>query len=106
MLEYTLDGSYLRNPQEAHEYLMEQLELPEYYGHNLDALYDCLTEMGEAEITIWNADRENPFTERLLQVFEDATEDNDELAIIIIEDEKADDWNWVLEDQDSEMEEY
>lgn len=102
MLEYNLDGEHLKEPQEAHEYLHEQLELPEYYGHNLDALYDCLTEMGEAEITFWNVDRENEFTEKLLQVFEDATEENDELCVIIIEDEKADDWNWVLEDENSD----
>ena len=29
-----------------HEYLAEKLDFPDYYGNNLDALYDCLTEMG------------------------------------------------------------
>ncbi|MDO4809083.1 MAG: barstar family protein [Eubacteriales bacterium] len=30
-----------------HEYLKEKLELPEYCGNNLDALYDCLTDLCE-----------------------------------------------------------
>ena len=31
----------------AHAYLQAVLALPEYYGANLDALYDCLTEIEE-----------------------------------------------------------
>ena len=30
-----------------HEYLMEKFEFPSYYGKNLDALYDCLTDIAE-----------------------------------------------------------
>jgi ribonuclease inhibitor len=28
----------------AHQHLKEKLDLPDYYGNNLDALYDILTE--------------------------------------------------------------
>ena len=31
----------------AHDHLKGQLSLPDYYGRNLDALYDLLTERGE-----------------------------------------------------------
>ncbi len=86
MREITLNGDYLKNPEEAHDYLKEQLELPDYYGKNLDALYDCLTEMDETEITIWNADREDSFMGRIIDVLEEATEDNSLLSIIVIED--------------------
>ncbi|MCB1143551.1 MAG: barstar family protein [Leptospiraceae bacterium] len=30
---------------EVHNILLKTLEFPESYGYNLDALYDCLTEM-------------------------------------------------------------
>ena len=30
--------------REAHDHLTERLGLPEYYGRNLDGLYDLLTE--------------------------------------------------------------
>ena len=38
-----LDASKMVSRQEAHRYLKEQLAFPDYYGKNLDALYDCLT---------------------------------------------------------------
>ena len=39
-----LDGQKMLNHRAAHDHLAERLELPEYYGRNLDALYDLLTE--------------------------------------------------------------
>ncbi len=33
--------------REIHEYIAEKMAFPEYYGHNLDALYDCLTDIAE-----------------------------------------------------------
>ena len=36
--------------EELHDKLSKELPLPDYYGHNLDALYDVLTEDGEE----WN----------------------------------------------------
>ena len=46
MKDYVLKASRLAARGEAHEYLREQLGLPGYYGANLDALYDCLQELG------------------------------------------------------------
>ena len=67
-------------PEEAHPYLAEMLELPAYYGKNLDALADCLTELGRGTTIMlddtpllrlypggWGA--------KLLSVFEDAAAD-------------------------------
>lgn len=39
-----LDGQKMLNRRAVHDHLAEQLHLPEYYGRNLDALYDLLTE--------------------------------------------------------------
>lgn len=37
-----IDGN-IRDIDELHSVLSSQLNLPEYYGRNLDALWDCLT---------------------------------------------------------------
>ena len=50
MNEIILDGRLMvENP---HEYIKEQLEFPDYYGNNLDALYDCLGEVYNKTIII------------------------------------------------------
>ena len=43
-----LDGKEMCGRKELHDYLKLQLDLPDYYGRNLDALYDCLTERSES----------------------------------------------------------
>ncbi len=42
MREITLDFSGIRSKQELHDLLIRQFRLPDYYGRNLDALWDCL----------------------------------------------------------------
>ena len=37
-----LDGRDYRAPRDVHEALKRLLHLPDYYGCNADALYDCL----------------------------------------------------------------
>ena len=41
-----LDGTRMNSRSAAHDHLQLQLSLPAYYGRNLDALYDLLTENG------------------------------------------------------------
>ena len=46
-----LDGNKLTNRELLHNALAESLSFPNWYGRNLDALYDCLTDFHEeAEI--------------------------------------------------------
>ncbi len=73
-----LDGILIK--KEGHNYLMEALALPDYYGKNLDALYDCLTEM-ECEIELINADEVD---EDILETFKDAANENNLLKFKII----------------------
>jgi ribonuclease inhibitor len=42
-----LDGREMTSREEAHAYLAKRLSFPDYYGRNLDALHDCLTELQE-----------------------------------------------------------
>lgn len=50
MKTVTLALSEMQSVPQLHQYLRRQLELPAYYGGNLDALYDCLTEVCEPVI--------------------------------------------------------
>ena len=44
-MEVTFELSTCFSPDDVHELLAGSLPLPEYYGGNLDALYDVLTEL-------------------------------------------------------------
>ena len=43
MDEIFLDCNKMTSKSEAHKYLKEMLNLPDYYGNNLDALWDILS---------------------------------------------------------------
>ena len=47
--EYRIDLSGVTARKELHKRLKEQLPMPEWYGCNLDALYDALTDPSFAE---------------------------------------------------------
>lgn len=80
----SLDGNELNNRERAHEYLQEMLGFPDYYGRNLDALFDCLTELDETEVIIEQGDVYSQYLERILEVFHEAAEENEELKVTII----------------------
>ena len=42
MRKITLDGNKMKNKEDVHHYLKEELQIKEYYGNNLDALWDAL----------------------------------------------------------------
>lgn len=44
MKKVTLDGSSINNQTELHEHLAQELMFPEWYGKDLDALHNCLTD--------------------------------------------------------------
>ena len=73
-----LDGAGLCRREAAFESLGEALALPEWWGRNLDALYDCLTgELGRPvrlELTGREAMEATDFGGRLLRTLEDAAE--------------------------------
>lgn len=48
MLHRDLDGASVASREELHTRLAQLLSLPAWYGKNLDALYDCLTDLHEA----------------------------------------------------------
>ncbi len=50
MKEYMIDLTGVKTKKQLHKLLKRELELPEYYGGNLDALYDCLSEFPEGTV--------------------------------------------------------
>ena len=75
-----LDGALLTE-ENAHGYLKEMLHFPDYYGKNMDALFDCLTELPEMEIRIKDFYVEGYFQIRLKRVFQAAVRANRQLII-------------------------
>jgi RNAse (barnase) inhibitor barstar len=73
-----LNGKLIK--ENGHDYLMETLRLPKYYGKNLDALYDCLCEMDE-EIELINS---KDVDKDILDTFKDASNENDFLKFEIL----------------------
>lgn len=68
-MEIILNAEKLKDKEEAHEYLKEMLNLPEYYGRNLDALSDCLTDYDEElKITILNYQKTDSYGTKILNV--------------------------------------
>ena len=85
MRTYELDGRLLGGESEAaHAHLMCVLPLPPHYGRNLDALWDCLTEITEeTTLCIRHVDAMTVTTEGtlLLQTLSDAAEENPRVHI-------------------------
>ena len=46
-MEYRIDLSKISTKKEFHDKIEEVLPCPDYYGRNLDALYDILTESAQ-----------------------------------------------------------
>lgn len=83
-----LDGQEMTNKKRLHDYLTEQLNLPDYYGRNLDALKDCLTtDFTPQTIEIIDAstieEHLGRYGKSLLRVFLDAAKENGHLEVHI-----------------------
>ena len=47
MIICILDGNNITDQEILHDTLANSLPLPDWYGRNLDALYDCLSDLQE-----------------------------------------------------------
>ena len=86
-----LDGKKMTNREEGHNYLKEMFDFPDYYGKNLDALWDILTSMSEPiaiKLVNKNSLIENlgTYGENIVTVFLDATKSNPNITFIIESD--------------------
>ena len=76
-----LDASRMENREDTFVYLKEQFQLPEYFGNNLDALYDCLTELTDTVVVIEGEEQAGAWYKKVSRVLFDACSKNEELII-------------------------
>lgn len=86
MEKILLDFNLIKTQEQVQDYLALQFDFPEYYGKNLDALYDMLTERrSDTCVGIFGADHEDAlggYLKRVKKVFQDAEADNEHLCVI------------------------
>ncbi len=85
MKKLIIDGRKELSRAELHEKIASALDFPEYYGKNLDALYDCLTDMAdEADIEIVDfealSECHGKYANRLVRAILEACEGNEKTA--------------------------
>lgn len=88
MKKITIDCKPLSTPAAVHQALAQALSFPDYYGHNLDALYDCLTDISkQTELTLTNFHALHyavgDWCGKLLYVFREACEENPHLTVMM-----------------------
>jgi len=86
MKTITLDITNIETVRALHIYLAYMLGFPAYYGKNLDALYDCLTDVSKPTRIILHTKGVRgemvAYMPRLMQVFRDCAQENSRLTII------------------------
>ena len=78
------DFARLGTPDAVYDYLSEELHLPPYFGRNLDALHDCLTDIGTPTRLVLTG-AASPSAQRFLPVLKDAARQNRYLSVEIHE---------------------
>ena len=84
--EYFINFSTVNDRASLHAKLKACLGLPDWYGANLDALYDCLTDLGPCVISLAGLRWLEPLGahgKKLLQVFRDAEADSGNLTVVV-----------------------
>lgn len=85
-MEVLLDGVLMTDREVLHDFLFSSLNLPVYYGRNLDALYDCLTEISEDTVIMLVQIEQltqnlGSYGSSLLAVFQEASRVNNRLTV-------------------------
>ena len=84
MKRVELLASQMTDKEVLHDVLAEELQLPEWYGRNLDALHDCLTELTDVELVLVGWPDEG-YLARVRRVIVGAVYENDHLKLKIVE---------------------
>lgn len=83
MRKVTLDGGVCTQRVPAMAALETALELPDWWGKNLDALCDCLWEIGEVSLLVKNRSAllATPFGRALWQALADTARENPRFSL-------------------------
>ena len=81
-MEITIDCGGIATKEDLHAHIANRLGFPDWYGHNLDALMDCLTDLTDTAVTLtgWEG---LPFpADGFWETFRDAAAENPALRVI------------------------
>ena len=83
-----LDGRTIKDMDAVHGVFAEALDFPDYYGRNLDALHDCLTDsIGEVTVVVLESELMSAALgedfSRLLMLLGDVLEEREGFSVYI-----------------------
>ncbi len=79
-----VDCTGLEDARQLHELLKDQLHFPDHYGYNLDALFDCLTDIrADTTIRLEGFMELGQWRDRFANTFANAALENPHLDIIL-----------------------
>lgn len=87
MDEVVINGAAITDKAALHSFLAAQMHFPEWYGGNLDALFDCLTDVHtptRIRVTEKNSLKKSlgSYADRFLRLLTDASTENPDLQIV------------------------
>lgn len=90
MKSVILDAKKMAEKEKMHEYFAKKFDLPEYYGKNLDALFDCLCEINEPMLIRLKNEKflDDSAKESLTRLFRDVCNENELVKFELVKDEK------------------
>ena len=88
-MRVTLDCRKMTDKRATHAYLKEALQFPDYYGNNLDALFDVLTDREEplfVALAYWRQLSEllGAYGISLLETMRQASEENALVEVMLV----------------------
>lgn len=81
-MNVTIDCGGCADRRELHARIAAALNFPDWYGHNLDALMDCLTDLDETTVILTGCSRVAFDAQDFWDTFEDAEQENPRLTVI------------------------
>ena len=80
-MNITIDCGGCADKKELHARIADTLCFPDWYGHNLDALMDCLTDLEDTHVTLTGWQAVDFPAEGFWETFRDAEEENPALTV-------------------------
>lgn len=87
-MRYVIDLKDVQSKEDFHDRIEEGFDCPDYYGRNLDALYDVLTdEVEDVEIYFTNAadmaENMDKYYDAFVEMCEEVQQDYENITIVI-----------------------
>lgn len=84
-MKIKIDCKKIKTQEAFHSFMKRRFDFPNYYGENLDALWDCLTEKRDLHIKLidsrWLIYNLGDYGQKILDLFQDLKEENDNYKI-------------------------